>query len=151
MNKFDITNPEHKLLPSSIENDIGYIQFVRLKKENFNKSMAEIQEIIQSAGYKFKQLTYNQMLEVKELLKLEITDFSWDLLTGLYHTVHFFENDKRKFIGFEIQLLAQSVNLTEQQYIENWINKDFPKEAHKVKNNETLYETILGFYNKKQL
>ena len=99
MNKFDITNPEHKLLPSSIENDQGYIQFVRLKKENFNKSMAEIQEIIQSAGYKFKQLTYNQMLEVKELLKLEITDFSWDLLTGLYHTVHFFENDKNATRG----------------------------------------------------
>lgn len=146
MNKFDITNPEHKILPSSIENDQGYIRFVRLKKENFNKNMTEVQEIIQDAGYKFKQLTYNQMLEVKKLLNLEVINFSFDLLTGLYHTVHFFENDKRKFIGFEIQLFAQSVNLTEQQYIENLINKDFPKEAHKVKNNETLYETIARIY-----
>lgn len=146
MNKFDITNPEHKLLPSSIENDRGYIHFVRLKKENFNKSMTEVQEIIQDAGYKFKQLTYNQMLEVKTLLKLEMINFSWDLLTGLYHTVHFVENDKRKFIGFKIKLLAESVNLTEQQYFDNWITKDCPQEAHKVKNNETLYETIVGIY-----
>mgnify|MGYP003452179590 CR=1 FL=1 len=146
MKKYDITSTNHTILKSSMENDFGYIKFIRSQKEHCNKPLYEIQNIIQSLGYKFKQLTYTQMLHLRQSLKLEFNNFSLDILTGLYNNIFFFKNDKAHLIGFKYEILASSVNMSVEDYISQYSNQKQPKIACKILPSKSLYETIIKYF-----